>query len=81
MDKIKTGKSAAPGIAGQRGELIGGAGEADSGWQGLNDVPGAESKGSNNVRLPDCSDANRHGSALPYSHGPAKGTDTIQHIQ
>jgi RHS repeat-associated protein len=79
IDKIKGGKSPAPGVAGQRGELVGGEGEADSDWQRLKDVPGSEVKGDSNIRLPDGSNVNRHGSTRPYKDGPARGSDTIKH--
>jgi len=78
IGKVREGKAPAPGVAGERGELVGGEGEGDKDWETLGATPGAEKKGENNIRLPDGSNANRHESTRPYPDGPAEGTDTIK---
>ncbi len=79
IDKVREGKTPVSGKAGERGELEGKAGEADGDWQRIKSIPGAEDRGGGNIRLPDGSNANRHGSTRPYKDGPGKGTDTIKH--
>ncbi|UOV04600.1 hypothetical protein MUU75_16070 [Pseudoxanthomonas mexicana] len=79
VDGIREGKSPVAGKAGERGELQGDAGAGDADWETLNNIPGAEANGPNNIKLPDGSTANRHTSTRPYSDGPPAGTDTIKH--